>query len=241
MAVINLNQTTQNDTYVALTTRQSQHIKPAMTVSERTAKRAFDIIVSSIVLFLVLPVLAVVALAIKLTSEGPVLFKQQRVGENGKLFHIYKFRSMVVNAANISVTDENGKEVHKTRHDPRVTPIGRIVRKTSLDELPQLINVLKGEMSLVGPRPLPTIYLDRYSPEQARRHEVRPGITGWAQVNGRNGLTWQRQFELDLWYVENRSCLLDLKILGLTILTVLRRENISEEGHATRSEFLGKE
>ncbi len=125
--------------------------------------------------------------------------------------------------------------------EDRLTNWGQFLRTSSLDELPELWNVLKGEMSLVGPRPLPTLYLERYSAEQAHRHDVRPGITGWSQVNGRNGLTWPRQFELDLWYVENRSFLLDLKILGLTITTVLRRENIAEEGHVTRSEFLGNE
>ena len=121
----------------------------------------------------------------------------------------------------------------------RLTAWGQFLRSTSLDELPELWNVLKGEMSLVGPRPLPTIYLERYSPEQARRHEVLPGITGWAQVNGRNGLSWKEQFELDLWYVENRSFLLDLKILCLTISTVLSRKDIAEKGQATRSEFFG--
>jgi lipopolysaccharide/colanic/teichoic acid biosynthesis glycosyltransferase len=121
----------------------------------------------------------------------------------------------------------------------RLTPWGQFLRSTSIDELPELWNVLMGDMSLVGPRPLPTQYLDRYSPEQARRHTVRPGITGWAQVNGRNGLSWERQFELDLWYVDNRSFCLDLKILVLTIITVLSRKNIAEAGQATRSEFLG--
>ena len=125
------------------------------------------------------------------------------------------------------------------RDEERLIAWGRFLRSTSLDELPELWNVLKGEMSLVGPRPLPTIYLERYSPEQARRHEVLPGITGWAQVNGRNGLSWKEQFELDLWYVENRSFLLDLKILCLTISTVLSRKDIAEEGQATRSEFFG--
>jgi lipopolysaccharide/colanic/teichoic acid biosynthesis glycosyltransferase len=121
----------------------------------------------------------------------------------------------------------------------RLIPWGKFLRSTSLDELPELWNVLRGEMSLVGPRPLPTIYLERYSPQQARRHDLRPGITGWAQVNGRNGLTWERQFDLDLWYVKNRSIRLDVKILIMTVTTVLRRENISEEGQTTRSEFMG--
>lgn len=189
-------------------------------------KRAFDIICSLLLLAaLGLPLLVVAGIQfIKLGR--PIFFRQTRAGLNGAAFDILKFRTMRTGAG----SDEE-----------RLTSWGQFLRKTSIDELPELWNVLKGEMSLVGPRPLPTLYLKRYSPEQARRHDVRPGITGWAQVNGRNGLTWQRQFELDLWYVENRSFLLDLKILGLTITTVLRRENIVEAGQATRTEFLGNE
>lgn len=187
-------------------------------------KRAFDTI-SSILLLIALSLPLVVLIILQLINLGsPVFFRQTRAGRGGVSFDILKLRTM-------REGDASDAE--------RLTRWGQFLRSTSLDELPELWNVIKGEMSLVGPRPLPTIYLDRYSPEQARRHEVRPGITGWAQVNGRNGLTWERQFELDLWYVENRSFLLDLKILGLTLLTVLRRENISEEGHATRTEFLG--
>lgn len=189
-------------------------------------KRAFDIICSLLLLAaLGLPLLVVAGIQfIKLGR--PIFFRQTRAGLNGAAFDILKFRTMRTGAG----SDEE-----------RLTSWGQFLRKTSIDELPELWNVLKGEMSLVGPRPLPTLYLERYSTEQARRHDVRPGITGWAQVNGRNGLTWQRQFELDLWYVENRSFLLDLKILGLTITTVLRRENIAEAGQATRTEFLGNE
>ncbi|MDQ8208103.1 sugar transferase [Coraliomargarita sp. SDUM461003] len=189
-------------------------------------KRLFDILCSLLLLsVLCLPLLLL--LILQLINLGrPLFFRQRRAGKDGRAFNILKLRSM----RNGPGSDEE-----------RLTTWGQFIRSTSLDELPELWNVLKGEMSLVGPRPLPTIYLDRYSAEQARRHEVRPGITGWAQVKGRNGLTWQRQFELDLWYVENHSFLLDLKILCLTITTVLRRENISEEGHATRSEFLGNE
>lgn len=189
-------------------------------------KRAFEIICSLLLLAaLGLPLLVVAGIQfIKLGR--PIFFRQTRAGLNGAAFDILKFRTMRTGAG----SDEE-----------RLTSWGQFLRKTSIDELPELWNVLKGEMSLVGPRPLPTLYLERYSPEQARRHDVRPGITGWAQVNGRNGLTWQRQFELDLWYVENRSFLLDLKILGLTITTVLRRENIAEAGQATRTEFLGNE
>ena len=189
-------------------------------------KRAFDI-VSSIVLLVVLSLPLLVLTVFQLACLGsPLFFRQERAGSGGKRFEIIKFRTM-----------REGDETDEAR----LTSWGKFLRSTSLDELPELINVLRGEMSLVGPRPLPVIYLERYSPEQARRHEVRPGITGWAQVNGRNGLTWERQFELDLWYVENRSFLLDLKILGLTILTVIRRDNISEDGQATRSEFLGNQ
>lgn len=187
-------------------------------------KRAFDIISSLLLLAaLCLPLLVIIALQI-IKLGHPIFFRQTRAGIDGRAFKILKFRSM----RNCHGSDEE-----------RLTAWGQFLRSTSLDELPELWNVLKGEMSLVGPRPLPTTYLERYSPEQARRHEVLPGITGWAQVNGRNGLSWKEQFELDLWYVENRSFLLDLKILCLTISTVLSRKDIAEEGQATRSEFFG--
>lgn len=189
-------------------------------------KRAFDTISSVLLLIaLSLPLLALCILQ-RINLGSPIFFRQSRAGRDGARFDILKLRTM---------REGDGSDAE------RLTRWGQFLRSTSLDELPELWNVIKGEMSLVGPRPLPTIYLERYSPEQARRHEVRPGITGWAQVNGRNGLSWERQFELDLWYVENRSFLLDLKILGLTLLTVLRRENIAEEGQATRSEFLGSQ
>lgn len=189
-------------------------------------KRAFDLVCSLLLLAaLCLPLIALVALQV-IKLGRPVFFRQTRASKDGHAFDILKFRTMHSGEG----SDED-----------RQSPWGQFLRSTSLDELPELWNVLKGEMSLVGPRPLPTVYLDRYSPEQARRHEVRPGITGWAQVNGRNGLSWTEQFELDLWYVENRSFLLDLKILCLTIATVLRRENISEDGQATRTEFFGTE
>lgn len=154
----------------------------------------------------------------------PIFFQQQRAGLKGEPFFILKFRTML---------NREGSDAE------RLVPWGKFLRSTSLDELPELWNVLRGEMSLVGPRPLPTIYLERYTHRQNRRHNVRPGITGWAQVNGRNGLTWEQQFELDLWYVEHQSIWLDLKILALTVIAVFRRENISEEGQATRSEFFG--
>ena len=185
-------------------------------------KRAFDLVSSLLLLAaLCLPLLVITVLQV-IKLGHPIFFRQTRAGRDGRAFKILKFRSM----RNCQGSDEE-----------RLIAWGQFLRSTSIDELPELWNVLKGEMSLVGPRPLPTIYLERYSPEQARRHEVLPGITGWAQVNGRNGLSWKEQFELDLWYVENRSFLLDLKILCLTISTVLSRRDIAEKGQATRSEF----
>jgi lipopolysaccharide/colanic/teichoic acid biosynthesis glycosyltransferase len=187
-------------------------------------KRIFDILISiGLACLLMMPFLLLCVLQL-IALGRPLFFHQKRAGKNGETFSILKLRTM-----------RNGEGPDAER----LTPWGKFLRSTSLDELPELWNVLRGEMSLVGPRPLPTIYLERYSTEQARRHDVRPGITGWAQVNGRNGLTWKRQFELDLWYVEHQTLWLDLKILVLTVVTVFRRENISEEGHATRSEFLG--
>lgn len=186
--------------------------------------RVGNIILSFVLLVFFAPVLLALSIAQWAILGKPLFFRQERAGKNGDPFEIIKFRTMQVGTG----TD-----------DVRMTPWGRFLRTTSMDELPELWNVLKGDMNLVGPRPLPTHYLERYSTTQAQRHNVRPGLTGWAQVNGRNGLTWERQFDLDLWYIANRSCLLDLKILLLTILTVFRRDNISEPGHATRSEFLG--
>ena len=187
-------------------------------------KRLFDISASAIlILLLSLPLL--VLITVHFFAMGrPLFFRQQRAGKDGHSFHILKLRTMLIG---------DGSDAE------RLTAWGKFLRSTSLDELPELLNVLQGDMSLVGPRPLPTRYLARYSDEQAKRHGVRPGISGWAQVNGRNGLTWERQFELDLWYVRNASLLLDLKILALTILTVLQRNDISQEGEATRQEFLG--
>ena len=187
-------------------------------------KRFFDII-ATIILACALSLPLLILCAIQLVILGrPIFFRQQRAGKNGQPLSILKFRTMRTGT---------GSDAE------RLIPWGKFLRSTSLDELPELWNVLRGEMSLVGPRPLPSIYLDRYSTEQARRHDLRPGITGWAQVNGRNGLTWKRQFELDLWYVNNRTFWLDLKILILTIVTVFKRENIAEEGYTTRREFLG--
>lgn len=187
-------------------------------------KRLFDIIISLLLLLALALPLCLICIVQLYCLGRPIFFRQKRAGKEGAAFQILKFRSMRTG---------DGSDAD------RLTQWGQFLRSSSIDELPELWNVLRGEMSLVGPRPLPTAYLTRYSREQGRRHEVRPGITGWAQVNGRNGLTWEHQFEFDLWYVENYSFLLDLKILGLTIFTVFRRENISAKGEATRSEFLG--
>ena len=189
-------------------------------------KRAFDILASVSLIILLIPVLFILTVIQWVNFGKPLFFSQDRAGKDGCSFLIIKFRTMQEGSASDS---------------ERLTPWGQFMRSTSLDELPELWNVIKGEMSLVGPRPLPTVYLKRYTTEQARRHMLRPGITGWAQVNGRNGLSWKRQFELDLWYIDNRSFLLDLKIIGLTLFTVLGRKNVNQAGHSTRSEFLGKE
>lgn len=189
-------------------------------------KRLFDFIITLVGLSALLFPLLVLCILQSLKLGRPLFFRQVRAGRHGAAFSILKFRTMR--------TGEGSDE-------ERMTAWGQFLRSTSLDELPELWNVLTGEMSLVGPRPLPTLYLDRYSTEQARRHEVRPGITGWAQVNGRNGLSWDEQFKLDRWYVDNRSFLLDLKILWLTVWTVISRKNISAEGHATRGEFFGSQ
>jgi lipopolysaccharide/colanic/teichoic acid biosynthesis glycosyltransferase len=196
----------------------------------RTIKRLLDIIGASLGLVVLCPVIALVALAIRLNMGAPVVFRQVRPGYKGRLFTIYKFRTM---------RDAIGPDGKPLPDEQRLTTLGKIIRKTSMDELPQLLNVLKGEMSFVGPRPLLTAYLDRYSPEQARRHDVPPGITGWAQVNGRNAISWEQKFEYDVWYVDNWSLLLDLRILALTFLKVVRPEGISQAGSATMEEFMG--
>jgi lipopolysaccharide/colanic/teichoic acid biosynthesis glycosyltransferase len=193
-------------------------------------KRFLDIVIALIALLLLLPVYVVVAILIYLKLGSPVIFKQNRPGLNGKAFKMLKFRSML---------DAFDKEGNPLPDDQRLTRFGHILRSTSLDELPGLLNVLKGDMSLVGPRPLLVEYLPLYSSEQARRHEVRPGITGWAQVNGRNTLSWEDKFLLDVWYVENQSIWLDFKILWLTVRKVLVREGISAAGEATMTKFTG--
>ena len=193
-------------------------------------KRLFDILVSITLLVLLAPVFLVVAVAIRLAGPGPVIFRQRRPGRHGKPFTLVKYRTM---------TDARDAEGRLLPDAQRLTRLGRFLRSSSLDELPELWNVLRGEMSLVGPRPLLMQYLERYTPEQARRHEVKPGMTGWAQVNGRNALTWEDRFRLDVYYVDHWSLAFDLRILGLTALKVLKREGISEPGQATMSEFMG--
>jgi lipopolysaccharide/colanic/teichoic acid biosynthesis glycosyltransferase len=176
------------------------------------------------------PLLAVVAIAIRVTMGSSVLFRQRRAGLRGAPFDVLKFRTM------LGTSDREGTLLPDGE---RMTRLGSFLRSSSLDELPQLFNVLRGEMSLVGPRPLVTLYLTRYSPEQARRHDVRPGITGWQQINGRNALQWEERFALDVWYVDHWSLLLDLKILALTPLVVLRGRGVSHQGHATMPYFMG--
>lgn len=193
-------------------------------------KRAFDIAVVLLGFIPIAFLLLLLALTVLVISGSPVVFRQRRPGLNGRPFWMYKFRTMT-----------NAREHAGTLlpDSDRLTPFGKFLRSTSLDELPELYNVLKGDMSLVGPRPLLMEYLPLYSPMQARRHEVRPGITGWAQVNGRNAITWEEKFKLDVWYVDNQSFLLDLKILWMTFVKVFKREGISQEGQATMEKFRG--
>ena len=210
---------------------------------ELAVKRAVACLVAGLVSVVFLPVILLVAVAIKLDSPGPVLFTQDRVGKRGRRFRLFKFRSMRQDAeavrASLMHLNEASGPVFKITNDPRVTRVGRALRKFSLDELPQLVNVIRGDMSLVGPRPLLMEYLPLYNAHQRRRHEVRPGITGWAQINGRNAISWKRKFDLDVWYVDNASFWLDLKILWLTLWHVLRREGISGQGSATAERFTG--
>lgn len=187
-------------------------------------KRVFDLTVSLCLIVLLLPLFVLLVCLVWISMGRPVFFRQARPGLGGVIFNFYKFRTMRLG---------DGPD------EERMTRVGTLVRKLSLDELPQLWNVLKGEMSLVGPRPLLPEYLPLYSGEQFRRHEVRPGITGWAQVNGRNAISWERKFELDVWYVDHQSFLLDLKILALTVKKVFAREGISQAGMATTTRFMG--
>ncbi len=193
-------------------------------------KRTWDVVLSGMAVIMLSPLLAVLVLWIRWQIGKPVFFVQTRPGKNGKPFRIVKFRTMR------ETRDAEGKLLPDAE---RMTALGRFLRAASLDELPELWNVLKGDMSLVGPRPLLMQYLPLYTPEQARRHEVRPGITGWAQVNGRNAISWEKKFELDVWYVDHQSFWLDLKILWLTLWQVVRRDGIRHEGHATMPAFTG--
>lgn len=193
-------------------------------------KRTLDFIVSFFALILLSPVLIVVSIIIVLTMGRPILFRQERPGLGGRPFTMIKFRTMR------DACDKYGKPLPD---DKRLTKIGKILRSTSLDELPELWNVLKGEMSIVGPRPLLMEYLNLYTNEQARRHDVRPGITGWAQVNGRNAISWEDKFEMDVWYVDHHSLWLDLKILMLTVRKVIARDGISSSDHVTVEKYRG--
>ncbi|EGR0055355.1 sugar transferase [Vibrio vulnificus] len=195
-------------------------------------KRLFDFLVSLTALILLSPIIALVAWKIRKNLGSPVLFRQTRPGLNGKPFEMVKFRTMK------DAVDAQGNPLPDSE---RMTPFGDKLRNSSLDELPELWNVLKGEMSLVGPRPLLMQYLPLYSQEQARRHEVRPGVTGWAQINGRNAISWEEKFKLDVWYVDNRSFWLDIKILLLTVKKVFVKEGISADGHVTIAPFTGQE
>jgi sugar transferase EpsL len=195
-------------------------------------KRAFDIAASLILLVLLGPVMLLTALIVACAIDRPVLFRQLRPGMNSRLFTLYKFVTMT------NARDADGDLLPDAE---RLTRVGKLLRATSLDELPELLNVLKGDMSLVGPRPLLAEYVDRYSPTQARRHEVRPGITGWAQVNGRNSLSWEEKFDRDVWYVDHHTFGLDIRILFMTVEKVVRRDGISHEGEATMTPFLGNE
>lgn len=193
-------------------------------------KRFLDIVGAMVAMIVFSPVMLVVAVRLYRDVGSPVLFRQIRPGLGGRPFEMVKFRTMR------NAVDANGSPLPDA---DRLTAFGRFLRSSSLDELPELWNVLKGDMSLVGPRPLLMEYLPLYTPEQARRHEVRPGVTGWAQVNGRNALSWEEKFRLDVWYVDNRSLLLDLRIIWLTVLKVVRRDGISAAGEATMSKFRG--
>ncbi|NTU70930.1 MAG: sugar transferase [Coriobacteriia bacterium] len=198
-------------------------------------KSALDAIASGVLLIVLSPVLLVLAVLVRAKLGSPVLFAQQRPGQNGRVFTLYKFRTMR------DVPNAQGDVDAVASDAERLTGFGRALRATSLDELPELANVLLGDMSIVGPRPLLTEYLTRYNDRQARRHEVRPGITGWAQVNGRNAVSWDERFEMDVWYVDNRSFALDCRILAMTVTTVFAREGVSAKGHATMEPFAGSE
>lgn len=201
-------------------------------IHQSVLKRAIDLTVAIAALVALSPVLICICALVRIFIGAPVFFRQERSGLGGRPFRIFKFRTMT------DGLDANG---HTQPDSDRLTRLGAVLRTSSLDEIPELINIVKGEMSLVGPRPLLCKYLDLYNPAQARRHLLRPGITGWAQIHGRNTLSWEQRFELDVWYVDNRSIWLDIKILGITAWKVFRREGINQVGHATTAEFLGKQ
>jgi len=193
-------------------------------------KELFDRLLALILIVFFLPVYIVVGLVIFFRMGRPILFKQKRPGYKEKIFEIYKFRTM---------TDEKDENGNLLQDEQRLVGIGKFIRSTSLDEVPQLVNVLKGEMSFVGPRPLLVEYLELYNDEQKRRHDVKPGITGWAQVNGRNAISWEEKFKYDVWYVDNQSFLLDMKILFMTFLKVIKRNDISSSSRDTMEKFVG--
>lgn len=199
---------------------------------EKYMKRLLDILLSALGLIVLSPVLLVTAVLVRIKLGSPVLFRQSRPGRNGKIFTLCKFRTM---------TDRRDEKGGLLPDEARLTGFGRLLRSTSLDELPELWNILKGDMSIVGPRPLLVKYLPLYTPEQMHRHDVRPGLTGWAQVHGRNAVSWEEKFRLDLWYVENLSFFVDVKTVLLTVRNVLRREGISSGSAATMEEFTGSE
>jgi lipopolysaccharide/colanic/teichoic acid biosynthesis glycosyltransferase len=197
---------------------------------ESCIKRLMDLVLSGFALILLSPVLLVTAILVRTKLGSPVIFKQERPGRNGEIFSLYKFRSM---------TDQKDEAGNLLPDSVRLTGFGKKLRSTSLDELPELWNIFRGDMSIVGPRPLLVKYLPLYNEEQRHRHDVRPGLTGWAQINGRNAISWEEKFKLDCWYVEHISLLLDLKIIFMTALKVFRREGISSETAATMEEFTG--
>ena len=199
---------------------------------EKYIKRALDIVLSGVAMLVLSPVLLVTALLVRTKLGSPVLFHQDRPGRDGKIFRLYKFRSM---------TDERDAQGELLPDEIRLTKFGKLLRSTSLDELPELWNIFRGDMSIVGPRPLLVKYLPLYNEEQRHRHDVRPGLTGWAQVNGRNSITWEDKFRYDVWYVRNISLLLDVKIVFLTVKKVFCREGISSEDSATMEDFTGEQ
>ncbi|PEB56282.1 sugar transferase [Bacillus pseudomycoides] len=193
-------------------------------------KRLFDLLITTVLFLMALPVTVLVTILVRIKFGSPVIFKQQRPGLKGKPFYIYKFRTMT------NETDDNGILLPEEK---RFTSFGKALRKTSLDEIPQLINVIKGDISLVGPRPLLMEYLPLYTQKQAKRHDVKPGITGWAQINGRNTISWEEKFNLDVWYVENQSFWLDIKILWFTFWKVIKRNDVNQSDNVTMEKFAG--